>query len=188
MRRRRTPAALGLWAVLTGTAPALVRADQAAVVAPIVEVNDHKGLYTVAARFTVAQPPAVALAVLSDYEAIPRLVPDVRRSVVVQREPQLLVAQDAVSQFGLFSRTIHLLLEVAVSPDAITFVDRSGKSFSTYHGRWAVLPQPEGSVVTYELTARPAFGVPGFVVRRLMTRDAREMIVRLAAAMAARQP
>lgn len=164
-------------------------AGQPAPPAALPEVDAHDvvvtgddGTYTVAARFQVAQTAAVARAVLSDYEAIPRIIPDVRRSVVVQREPLLLVAQEAVSHFGLFSRTIHLLLEVTVSNQQIAFIDRSGKSFTTYHGAWHLQAHDGGTAITYALTARPAFKVPAFLIRRLMSRDAREMIGRLSRA------
>lgn len=154
--------------------------------APDVEVSGEDGTYAVSARFTVPQASDVALAVLSDYEQIPKFIPDVRRSEVMQRTPHLLVLQEAVSRFGPFSRTIHLLLEVTREGDGIAFVDRSGKSFTDYRGRWRLQPQGGGTAITYELTARPAFSVPGFMLRRLMSRDSRVMIERLSQAIAAR--
>lgn len=158
----------------------------ATVPPPDITVRGDDGTYTVAARFSVAQTLAVARAVLSDYEAIPDIIPDMRSSVVVQRHPHLLVAQEAVSKFGLFSRTIHLLLEVSVDDHAITFVDRSGQSFTAYHGAWRLEAHDGGTAISYALTARPAFSVPGFLITRVMSRDARVMIERLSRAIVAR--
>ncbi len=50
-------------------------------------VREEKGVNTVVAHFLVDQPPSVALTVLTDYEQIPRFMPDVRTSIV--REPGL---------------------------------------------------------------------------------------------------
>ena len=41
-----------------------------------VTVHEEKGVYTVMARFIVDHPPSVALDVLTDYEQIPRFMPD----------------------------------------------------------------------------------------------------------------
>lgn len=155
--------------------------------APEVIVREDRGLYTVTARFEVPQTPHVVLAVLSDYEQIPRFMPDVRTSVVLERTPGgLLVEQEAVSQFLMFSKKIHLLLEVTETADAIRFVDRSGRSFTTYAGAWLTDTRGHGTIVTYELTARPGFDVPEFILKRLLKRDSREMINRLRAEFAAR--
>ncbi len=85
----------------------------------------------VAASFEVPQAVAVALAVLSDYEQIPRFMPDVRTSVVLERTPdRLLIEQAAVSRFMMFTKKVHLVLEVTEDGDTIRFVDRCGKSFT----------------------------------------------------------
>ena len=47
-------------------------------------------------------------------------------------------------------------------------------------------PERSGTDLIYELTAKPAFNVPGMVLRRLLDRDAREMIDGLRAEIALR--
>jgi ribosome-associated toxin RatA of RatAB toxin-antitoxin module len=154
---------------------------------PEVTVREAQGTYSVTARFDVPQAPDLALAVLSDYEQIPRFMPDVRTSVVVERSPgRLLVEQEAVSEFMMFSKKVHLLLEVTEEGESIRFVDRSGKSFTIYHGAWRATPRGSGTRVTYELTADPAFDVPEFILKRLLKRDSGQMINRLRAEIAAR--
>lgn len=155
---------------------------------PQVSVREDLGTYVVAASFDVPQAAGVALAVLSDYEQIPRFMPDVRTSVVLERsQGRLLVAQEAVSKFMMFSRTVHLLLEVTEEGDTITFVDRGGKSFTTYAGAWRAVQHDGGTTITYALTARPAFEVSGFVLKRLLKRDSADMIDRLRREIAARE-
>jgi ribosome-associated toxin RatA of RatAB toxin-antitoxin module len=154
---------------------------------PQVSVQEARGTYTVTARFVVPQPPAIVLAVLSDYEEIPRFMPDVKRSVVVERAPgRLVVEQEAVSKFIMFSKQVHLLLEVNEGSGALQFVDRCGKSFKSYQGAWRVEPKDNGSLVTYELNAQPGFDVPEFVLKRLLKRDSALLVNRLRVEFAAK--
>ena len=152
-----------------------------------VSVREEGGMYLVRARFDVPQTADLARSVLTDYEQIPRFMPDVKTSVVVERTAsRLLVEQEAVSKFGLFSRTVHLRLEVTEDGNTIRFIDRCGKSFKHYGGSWTLLPAGSRTTLTYELTAQPDFGVPEFLIKRLLKRDAGEMIARMRGEIAAR--
>ncbi|MGE0446395.1 MAG: SRPBCC family protein, partial [Vicinamibacterales bacterium] len=76
-------------------------------------VHEAQGVYRVTAQFAVAAPPEAVLAVLTDYENIPRFMPDVTRSIVRAREPhRAIVEQEAQARVMLFSKTIHLLLDI----------------------------------------------------------------------------
>lgn len=154
---------------------------------PSVTVREDCGLYLVEATFTVPQSGAAALTVLMDYEQIPRFLPDVRRSTVLERgDGRAVVEQEANAQFMMFSRQVYLILEVVEEPAAIRFRDRSGKSFSQYEGSWHVRDELNGATITYRLSAKPSFAVPEFVLRRLLKRDATQMITRLRIEIAAR--
>jgi hypothetical protein len=152
-----------------------------------VRVENEHGVYHVRATFTTPEATSTVLAVLTDYEAIPRFVPDMRKSLIRERSADgLVVEQEAVSHFLLFSKRIHLELEVSTQPGRIEFRDRCGRSFSTYQGVWIVTAGAGQSLVSYELVAKPAFDVPGFVLRRLLERDASQLIEQLKAEMSAR--
>lgn len=154
---------------------------------PQVTVRGDEGRYTVAARFTVPHSAAAALAVLADFERIPEFMPGVRASRVLDRTAgRLLVEQVAEARVLLFSKRVHLLLEVREAAGVLRFRDVCGKSFVHYQGSWRVADQADGAQISYELTAEPAFDVPGFLLARLLRRDAREMIERLRAEIAAR--
>lgn len=186
---RRTVGVLTLILCVVGSA-LLVAAGQDAA-RPEVRVTEHDGLYAVTARFQVQQSAAIALAVLTDYEAIPRFMPGVETSIVRQRGPShAVVEQEAMSRMWMFSRRIYLRLDVDEASDAIRFRDSSGKSFSRYEGEWRLASAGGVTVVTYALTAKPSFSVPDFVLKRLLKRDAVAMIGRLQAEMAvqARRP
>ncbi|HVL66457.1 MAG TPA: SRPBCC family protein [Vicinamibacterales bacterium] len=183
IRRSLAAAVLAACAVLPGV-PARTAAD--APRAPHVAVAERSGVYTVTARFEVGRSPATALAVLTDYEGIPRFMPDVRKSLVLERTGHTaVVEQEAVSRLMMFSRRVHLVLEIAETPGALTFRDRCGRSFRTYSGAWRVDRSATGSTITYELVAQPAFDVPEFLLKRLLRRDAGEMIERLQTEIAA---
>jgi ribosome-associated toxin RatA of RatAB toxin-antitoxin module len=147
---------------------------------PQVSVREARGTYTVTARFEISQSPADALAVLSDYERIPQFMPEIKTSVVLSRaEGRILVEQEAMSRFMMFSKKVHLLLEVTQDDSSLRFVDRCGKSFTTYQGTWHATTRSGRTTVTYELTAKPAFDVPEFILKRLLKRDSVQMIDRL---------
>jgi len=134
-------------------------------------------VYAISARFTVPEPAAVVQAVLTDYPNIPRFMPSVRTSrVLEQTDDHVRLEQEAVSKFMMFSRTVHLVLDVEESDGMIRFRDGCHKSFVVYDGSWTITSQGSGTELIYELAAKPAFSVPGMVLKRLLERDSREMI------------
>ena len=155
--------------------------------APSVTVREERGVYAVSARFHVAEPPAVALAVLTDYENIPRFLPDITSSIVRERsDTRAVVEQEAVSRMMMFSKKVHLVLEITQEAGTIRFRDRCGNSFERYEGTWRVAASGRGSDITYELTAKPSFDVPEFILKRLLKRDSTRTIERLSAEIATR--
>ena len=154
---------------------------------PQVAVNESSGVYSVRAQFEVPQPAATALTVLTDYEQIPRFMPEVKSSRIVERSnDRLVIEQEAVARVMLFSKRVFLRLDVRIADDEIHFRDASGRSFNTYEGTWRVGEQHGRTTVRYELRARPAFDVPSFLLTRLFKRDALQMIERLQIEIAAR--
>ena len=159
-------------------APLVAPADTDAPADVVVAVE--RGTYSVTARFDVPEAPQRAMAVLTDYEEIPRFMPGVRTSVILERTSRhVTIEQEATSEYMMFSKNIHLVLEVSEEGDTLRFVDRAHDSFTLYEGTWRVTPKgegPGGSTVTYAVTARPAFDVPGFILKRLLRRDSRQMV------------
>lgn len=155
---------------------------------PQAVVTEAKGIYTVRAKFTVPQSPEAAMAVLTDYELLPRFMPDLKNSSVIARTgARVTVAQEAVASFFPFSKHIYLTLEIDEMPHALAFKDRSGKSFSQYNGTWQVSKVEGRTVVVYTLVAKPSFSVPEFLLTKLLKRDAGRMITALQAEIAARR-
>ena len=152
-----------------------------------VTVTEDGGVYSVAATFTVAQAASFAIAALTDYAEIPRFMPEVSVSTVLERaDDRAIVEQEAVARFMMFSKRVHLVLEVQEELGAIRFRDRCGKSFARYEGVWTVEERDGRTRIKYELSAKPSFEVPEFLLKRLLKRDATQMIERLKAEIDAR--
>ena len=82
-----------------------------------VTVHEEKGVYRVLATFMVDQTPPVVLAVLTDYEQIPRFMPGIRTSIVRERGAGwAVVEQEAESRMMLFSKRLHLVLRSTNCP------------------------------------------------------------------------
>jgi uncharacterized membrane protein len=178
---RILPAAAAVF-LLALASPAMAEQSPAALT-----VREEQGVYTVVARFVVDEPAAVALAVLTDYEQIPRFMPDVRSSIVRERAiGSAVVEQEAVSSVMMFSKRVHLVLQIEEQPDALIFRDRCGRSFVRYEGTWRLSNQDGHTAITYELIAEPSFDVPGFMLKRLFRRDSAQKIERLRREIAAR--
>ena len=144
---------------------------------PLVSIRERDGAYVIAASFTVPEAAAVVRDVLTDYPNIPRFMPGVQASRVLARaDGRVRVEQEAVSRYMMFSKRVHLVLDVEEEVDAIHFRDRCNKSFVLYEGVWTIASTGTSTELTYELTAKPAFEVPGFVLRKLLDREARAMI------------
>lgn len=172
-----TVAAIAATAVFASTAEA-----------PRIDVVENAGVYRVNASFTVPAAPRAVASVLTDYERIPEFMPDVTSSQIVSRsDAGLVVEQEATARFMMFSKRVHLLLEVSEDGNTIRFRDRCGNSFKSYEGAWILTQTTAGGTeVAYQLSAKPSFEVPGFVLKRLLKRDAASMIDRLKAEIAAR--
>lgn len=166
--------ALVVWIALGAVG---IRAADDGSMPAAVSVREEHGVYSVAAHFFVSQPASVAFAVLTDYDRISQFMPGVETSAVVDRGARhATVKQEAVSHFLMFSKHIYLTLDIVEGTDTVQFRDRSGQSFALYAGTWSLCEAADGTLITYELTARPGFDVPEFVLKRLLERDSQQMI------------
>ena len=178
---RAAAAALALVSTVAAPAAAAPQGE------PVVAVSEHAGTYTVAATFIVPQDSSFVTAALTDYPQIPRFMPEVRASTVLERgDDHAVVEQEAVARFMMFSKRVHLVLEVQEARGTIRFRDRCGMSFAQYEGRWTLAAKDGVTHVTYELSAKPNFDVPEFLLKRLLKRDATNMIERRKAEIGAR--
>jgi hypothetical protein len=173
--RRLVIAGLTICLVVAGASKAPAADGQVAVV-------EKNGTYDVRATFTVARSIPVVAAVLTDYVRIPHYMPEVRTSQLLERQDdRAVVEQEAVAKFLMFSKRVHLILEVQETAATIEFSDRCGQSFERYAGAWSMADEHGDTKISYRLTATPRFDVPNWLLSRLLKRDAVEMIERLRA-------
>jgi hypothetical protein len=185
--RRFFVAGLAVAAAMSCFAPTASAKDAQSL--PDVTVQEEHGTYSVRARFHVPQPPSVALAVLTDYEHIPRFMSDIATSKVLERSAgRAVVEQEGISRFMMFSKRVHLVLDITEGVDSVRFRDRCGRSFAAYEGAWKLIARDGGTDILYELTADPTFSVPETILKRLLRRDSGRMIESLRQEMAARSP
>jgi hypothetical protein len=176
--RRFVVIGLAVLMMLAATTGAAAPDDQ-------ITVREKDGTYEVVATFIAARPTTVVTAVLTDYVRIPHYMPEVRSSQLIERrDDRAVVEQEAVARFLMFSKRVHLILDIEETPLAIAFRDRCGQSFERYEGMWLMSENGVGTRITYRLTAKPAFDVPSWLLSRLLKRDAAEMIERLRAEIA----
>jgi hypothetical protein len=160
---------------------------QARQTAPQVNVREERGTFILAARFEVSEPLDIVRQVLTDYERIPRFMPEVRKSTVVERTiERVVVEQEVDARMFVFSKRIHLLLEIREDGSTLRFRDTCGRNFSRYEGAWSIDATGPRTVVTYELVAKPTFSIPDFLLKRLLRRDADRLITALKTEMSSR--
>ena len=102
-------------------------------------MREKNGVYEVRRDVFVSRPASVVAAVLTDYVRIPHYMPEVRSSQLIERrDDRAVVEQEAVARFLMFSKRVHLVLEVEEAPLTIAFQDRCGQSFERYEGTWSM--------------------------------------------------
>lgn len=139
-------------------------------------------MYEVDARFDVDASSEVVWGVLTDYENLPRFVSSMRKSRVLEtREDGVtVIEQDAVGGFLFLDRSVSVCLDVTRHLARLTFIDTCRKDFWFYEGGWETTDTLDGGTrVSYRLQAQPDFIAPGFVVRRVMNKGARELLVQV---------
>ena len=82
---------------------------------------------------------------------------------------------------------VRLVLEVQEAPASIRYRDPQRPELHPLRGQWTLREQDGHALIGYELLAEPGFDVPAFILTRLLARDARRMIERLQAEIAARR-
>ncbi len=146
-------------------------------------LREYSGrMYEVDARFDVAASSEVVWGVLTDYENLPRFVTSMRKSRVLETREDgvIVVEQDAVGGFLFLDRSVSVCLDVTRQLARLSFIDTCRKDFWFYEGGWETTDTLDGGTrVSYRLQAQPDFIAPGFVVRRVMNKGARELLVQV---------
>ena len=121
-----------------------------------------------AEQMVIAGPPERCFAVVTDVEAYPSWVADVKHVEVLERDAEgraLVVAYRA----GAFGRSTNYVLayDYSGAPEEISWVQREGDITSRLDGSYRFEPNGEGGTrVSYSLAVELRVAMPGFVRRR----------------------
>jgi carbon monoxide dehydrogenase subunit G len=136
------------------------------------------GAYEVQGQFSVMASTAEVWKVLTDYEEIPAFVSSMRSSRVTESRGDgvTMVEQVATGEVFFITKSARVTLEVRRTTDRMDFTDVSLADFRAYDGFWQAQEAAGGSLVSYHLRAAPRFPAPGFLMRGLMRREARDLL------------
>ena len=120
----------------------------------------------VRAQATLAATPRLVWDVLTDYEALPRFIPGLSKSVVRERSPgRVLLEQAGDARFLVFSFPIDVRLEVTENaPHWISSRAVAG-NLHRMTGRYDVVPgtKGDGCTLLYRGLLEPDFPLPPIV-------------------------
>jgi len=112
-----------------------------------------------------AVSPAVAYAVVVDFEAYPRLFPEIKSARVLATEGK----RRRVEFRGNIVLPFRYVLDLDCDPDALTvdwqYVE--GEVVKGSEGSWRFSAEGDGSRVVYQVAMEIAAPVPGFLLRKI---------------------
>jgi carbon monoxide dehydrogenase subunit G len=90
---------------------------------------------------------------------------------------RLVLEQYGVGKAWIVSVPMHVVLDVREEDQrSVTFRDLCGKSFSTYEGKWEVMPTAAGTRVTYQLKADPNGKQPAVLARSAIRGSVKKLL------------
>ncbi len=119
--------------------------------------------------FHVAVVPAVAWAVLTDYEGMPKFVEDLRESRVIEHDgDRLRVVQRGVTRLGPFSFDYDVEREVSLDPGRALHSRALRGNVKKLDMHTFVEPEGGGTRIRFRAAMIPDFWVPPLVGERLI--------------------
>ena len=135
-------------------------------------------VFEVTASGTVMAAPAAVWKILTDYEAMPEFVPDLKKNRVVSRNGnQAIIEQAGVARFMFLSRPIHLVVQATELPMSAIDITLINGDMKVYACRWELTALPDGGTrVSYSGKMVPKFYVPGMLGSNIIQRDIERMM------------
>lgn len=163
-----------------GGAVATDAAADTAVSTDALELHQRGHTLEVETSALVPYPPDEVWPVLLDFDALPRYMPNVDSSHVIARTRwQTVVRQVGTTRF-VARRTVRFELAFhRMNENEVAFEQTRG-DFDRFRGVWSVRPEEAGSRVGYHAWITDDFGIPGFLVRHVVRRDAAKMMPAIA--------
>ena len=139
-------------------------------------LRQHDQTMEIETGAVVPFPPGEVWPVVLDFDGLARYMPNVDSSRVIARTRWGTVVRQVGTTRFVVRRTLRFELAFhRVNENEVAFEETRG-DFERFRGIWSVRPAGGGSRVGYHAWITDDFGVPGFVVRHVVRRDAAKMM------------
>ena len=160
-------------AALLSSAQAAVSAQESVRVADsdvrVERAGDH---FTVDLSLYAPVPPALAWAVLTDFERMSDFVPNLVSSEVIGRSESMLnVRQKGVSRFGFFSMHFESVQETRLTPQSEIRAHGVSGNFRRMDSVMQLKAEGAGTRLTYHADVQPDFWFPPLIGPAMARRD-----------------
>ncbi len=188
MRRSIIFCLLALAAML-GQAPQALAAEAAPLVADAdVQVQRSGGSFTVDMAVYAPVSPALAWAVLTDFDHMGSFVPNLSSSQVVERSDALLkVSQKGVARYGFFSARFESVREISLSPQREIRAHNVGGNVKRMESVMQLEAEGSGTRLHYHAEVQPGFWFPPLIGPALVRHETAEQFSAMLREMARRQ-
>ena len=120
--------------------------------------------FTVDTTMYAPVPPALAWAVLTDFEHMGSFVPNLSSSQVVERSDAVLkVVQKGVAHYGLFSANFESIREIGLSPPHEIRAHGVGGNFERMDSVMRLQAEGAGTRLHYHAEVLPGVWLPPFI-------------------------
>ncbi|MGB4063436.1 MAG: SRPBCC family protein [Azonexus sp.] len=153
-----------------------------------VEVDYRDGTYFASLAFLVAAPPAVVIDVLTDFNHMVGIVPNLESSQIVSHQGNVFVIkQRGKANFGPFSFPFESLRQIELLPDGRLLGRALGGSTKHMRSELRVQAQGRGARVDYQIEVVPDRWLPSSIGVRFMRHELAEQFTALIHEMERRQ-
>jgi carbon monoxide dehydrogenase subunit G len=153
-----------------------------------VEVDYRDGAYFASLAFQVASSPAVAIDVLTDFDHMVGIVPNLVSSQIVSRKDNVFVIkQRGKANFGPFSFPFESLRQIELLPDGRILGRSLGGSTKHMRSELRVKAQGRGTRVDYQIEVVPDRWLPSSIGVPFMRHEMAEQFTALIHEMERRQ-
>lgn len=140
-----------------------------------VQVDYRNGLYVATLHLKTPAPPAIVLAVLTDFDHMAEFMPGLLASRIVSRHRNIYeVAQRGKLSFGPFSMPFESLRRIEVVDDTRILSRSLSGSAKHMQSEMKIRPQEYGTLIDYHLEIEPESWIPSSLGSNFMQHELAE--------------
>ncbi|MEP6965125.1 MAG: SRPBCC family protein [Polaromonas sp.] len=177
-----------LTALLCPVQAAMSAGGQSAVPDDDVHVQRSGGSFTVDTTLFTPVAPALAWAVLTDFDHMSSFVPNLNSSQILERSDSLLkVAQKGVARYGIFSANFESVREISLSPQREIRAHNIGGNVKSMDSVMQLQAEGSGTRLHYHAEVMPGFWFPPLIGPSLVRHETAEQFSAMLQEMLRRQ-